>query len=215
MTRMDAVRAVDEGTRHTVLLIEDHAAVRDGLRLLLERGGISVVGATGDPARGLALAHDRRPDVIILDLDLGDDDGTRWLTQLQAATPGARILIYTAAEEAGVLESALHGEVAGLALKACSAVELVEAVNAVAAGRRYLDPRVAAILRDAPGADLSPREKEVLALLAAGLTGEQVAQRLVLSPETVRTHVRKAMTKLEADTRTQAVARALRESLIA
>lgn len=199
----------------TVLLVDDHAAVREGLGMLLDRAGLGVVGATGDPVRAIELAAGRRPDVIVLDLHLGVDDGRRWLDALRAAAPDAAILVYTAAEEPGVLESVLNGEVAGLALKACSSVELVEAVNAVAAGRRYLDPRLAAILRDAPGADLSPREREVLALLAAGLTGEQVARRLVLSPETVRTHVRNAMRKLEAPTRARAVVLALKSGRIA
>jgi DNA-binding NarL/FixJ family response regulator len=198
-----------------VLLVEDHAAVREGLALLLSRAGQVVVGSTGEVGHGLALAAARKPRVIVLDLDLGDEHGLAWLDRLQAAAPEARILIYTAAEEPGVLEAALAGGAAGVALKACSGAELVEAVRAVADGRRYLDPRLTEILRESVGNDLSPREKQVLELLAAGLTGEQVADRLFLSPETVRTHVRNAMRKLGAPTRARAVVLALTTGRIA
>lgn len=203
-----------EHDRSSVVIIDDHAALRDGLGMVLQRAGFSVVGTTGDPERGLTLAESRRPDVIVLDLDLDGQDGMAWLDRFRSATPESRILIYTAAAEPGVLEAAAGVDAAGIALKACSSAELVEAVRAVADGRRYLDVRLSEILRDSVGDDLSRRERQILGLLAAGLTGEQAAARLFVSPETVRTHVRNAMRKLGAQTRARAIVLALKNGRI-
>jgi DNA-binding NarL/FixJ family response regulator len=204
----------DEHFRSSVVIIDDHAALRDGLGMLLQRAGFAVVGTTGDPERALGLARSRRPDVIVLDLDLDGEDGMAWLDRYRSACPESRILIYTAAAEPGVLEAAADLDAAGIALKACSSAEFVEAVRAVADGRRYLDVRITEILRDGVGDDLSRRERQILGLLAAGLTGEQAAERLFVSPETVRTHVRNAMRKLGAKTRARAIVLALKNGRI-
>jgi len=135
------------------------------------------------------------------------------------AAPGTAILLYTGYGDQAMLTEALDVGVAGFVLKEAPLDDLVRAVKAVAAGSTYVDPVLAGTLavssvgRTIPS--LTQRERDVLRLLADGLSNEEIGKRLFVSAETVRTHVRKAMEKLDADTRTAAVARALRERLIA
>jgi DNA-binding NarL/FixJ family response regulator len=202
--------------REKVLLIDAHGATRHGLSLLLMRAEFSVVGSTGDARRGVALAAARRPHVIVLDpdIDLLDEPEAEWLTRLRVAAPGVRILLHTSEHQLIALREHLTARVEGLVLTTCSVDQFVGAIRAVAKGHEYVDPRAVGLVRDTPGDDLSTREREVLALLAVGLTGELAATALFLSPETVRTHLRNAMRKLGAPTRVRAVVVALEAGLI-
>ena len=158
------------------------------------------------------------PDLALVDIRLGDDDGIDLTRRLLDGDPQRRIMLYTGSSDEELLFSGLDSGAHGYALKDGSPRELVEALGQVARGGSYVDPR----LRPAPLSrrsterlpTLSNREREVLDLLAEGLTGEQVAARLVLSAETIKTHIRNAMTKLEANTRVHAIAIALREGFI-
>ena len=201
-----------------LVLVEDHPALREGLELLLDREGCDVVGAAGSAAEGEALVRERDPDVSLVDIRLGEESGIELTRRLIDADPGRRVMLYTGSSDVELLISGLDSGAAGYALKDGTPRELVLALNTVARGGTYVDPRLrpALLSRQATQRlpNLSPREREIMHLLAQGLTGEQVAERLVLSAETVKTHIRNAMGKLEASTRVHAVAIALREGLI-
>jgi DNA-binding NarL/FixJ family response regulator len=201
-----------------LVLVEDHEALREGLELLLGREGCEVVGTAGSVDEGQELITRTEPDVAVVDIRLGDESGIDLTRRLLDANPDQRVVLYTGESDSEVLFDGLDSGARGYALKEGSPRELVGALQTVADGGTYVDPRLrpALLSRQAtqrlPG--LSPREREIMDLLAQGLTGEQVAERLVLSSETVKTHIRNAMTKLEASTRVHAVAIALREGFI-
>ena len=201
-----------------LVLIEDHAALREGLELLLGRDGCEVVGAAGTAAEGQRLVQDLAPDVALVDIRLGDDDGIDLTRRLLAQDAERRIVLYTGSSDEDLLFDGLDSGAQGYALKDGSPSELVEALALVAGGGTYVDPRLRPALLSRRSTErlpsLSNREREVLDMLAQGLNGEQVADRLFLSAETIKTHVRNAMNKLEAHTRVHAIAIALREGYI-
>jgi DNA-binding NarL/FixJ family response regulator len=201
-----------------LVLIEDHQALREGLELLLGREGCEVVGTAGTAAEGKALVEALAPDVALVDIRLGEDDGIELTRELLDTDPERRIVLYTGSADEELLFSGLDSGARGYALKDGSVSELVGALETIAAGGSYVDPRLRPALLSRRSTErlptLSNREREVLDLLAQGLTGEGVAERLVLSSETIKTHIRNAMTKLEANTRVHAIAIALREGYI-
>jgi DNA-binding NarL/FixJ family response regulator len=201
-----------------LVLIEDHQALREGLELLLGREGCDVVGAAGTATEGQQLVEELAPDVSLVDIRLGDDDGIDLTRRLLGADPERRIVLYTGSSDEELLFSGLDSGARGYALKDGSPRELVDALALVADGGSYVDPRLRPALLSRRSTErlpsLSNREREILDLLAQGLTGEQVAERLFLSAETVKTHIRNAMSKLEASTRVHAIAIALREGYI-
>ena len=200
-----------------LVLIEDHQALREGLELLLGREGCEVVGHRRHGRRGPPLVEELAPDVAIVDIRLGDDDGIALTRGLLDDDPQRRSPLHRLLRRGPAVQRARLRR-AGYALKDGSPRELVEALDAGRRGGSYVDPRLGRrCSRAAPPSgcpSLSNREREVLDLLAQGLTGEQVAERLVLSAETIKTHIRNAMTKLEAHTRVHAIAIALREGYI-
>jgi DNA-binding NarL/FixJ family response regulator len=202
----------------SLVLIEDHQALREGLELLLSREGLEVVGTAGSAGEGRELVERHSPDVALVDIRLGEDSGIDLTRDLLDADPERRVVLYTGSSDVELLISGLDSGARGYALKEGSPVELVDALMAVAEGGTYVDPRLRPALLSRRSTEqlptLSNREREVLDLLAQGLTGEGVAERLVLSSETVKTHIRNAMTKLEANTRVHAIAIALREGYI-
>jgi DNA-binding NarL/FixJ family response regulator len=201
-----------------LVLIEDHQALREGLELLLDRQGCQVVGTAGDASQGRALIERLQPDVSLVDIRLGEDSGIRLTAELIDADPDRRIVLYTGSSDIDLLFSGLDSGARGYALKEGTPSELTTALTTVAEGGTYVDPRLhpALLSRRATQTQksLSKREREIVDLLAQGLTGEQVAERLFLSPETIKTHIRNAMGKLEANTRVHAIAIALREGFI-
>jgi len=201
-----------------LVLIEDHQALREGLELLLDRQGCQVVGTAGDAAHGRTLIERLDPDVALVDIRLGEDSGIRLTADLIDADPDRRIVLYTGSSDIDLLFSGLDSGARGYALKEGTPSELSTALTTVAEGGTYVDPRLhpALLSRRATQTQksLSKREREIMDLLAQGLTGEQVAEKLFLSPETIKTHIRNAMAKLEANTRVHAIAIALREGFI-
>jgi DNA-binding NarL/FixJ family response regulator len=201
-----------------LVLIEDHQALREGLELLLDRAGIEVAGAAGTAEEGRRLIERHDPDVALIDIQLGDSSGIELTAQLIDADPDRRIVLYTGSNEIDLLISGLDSGARGYALKEGTQSELRTAIETVAEGGTYVDPRLhpALLSRKATQTQkaLSKREREIMDLLAQGLTGEQVAEKLFLSPETIKTHIRNAMNKLEAHTRVHAIAIALREGFI-
>ena len=201
-----------------LVLVEDHQALREGLELLLGRDGIEVLGTAGTAAEGRKLVEELKPDVALIDIRLGDESGIELTAQLIDADPERRVVLYTGSSDVELLISGLDSGARGYALKEGTPSELTAALNTVAEGGTYVDPRLRPALLSRRATQrmpsLSKREREIMDLLAQGLTGEQVADKLVLSSETVKTHIRNAMAKLEASTRVHAIAIALREGYI-
>lgn len=194
-----------------VIVVDDHLAMRKGVELLLRQAGLRVVGVASRLEEARSLVERRRHDVALIDIHLGNENTIGLVADALRRDPNAAIVLYTGftGPSAG-LEEAVRVGARGFVLKSSPAERLIDAVRAVAGGGTYVDPDLAAALT--ADADLSrlrilsPREREILSLLADGMTGETIALTLFLSPETVRTHVRNATTKLGAKTRVQAVA---------
>ena len=205
-------------TSLNVVIVDDHVALRRGMELLLRRNGHHVVGAAGDAESAESLIMRRRPDVALIDLALPRESGAELTRRLLQADPDLRIVLYTGTTDERQLLEGLDAGAAGFALKSGDPEELEEAIRTVAEGRDWLDPRLKPLLARRNGNGhahvLSPREREILGLLSTGLSGEEAAKQLFLSSETVRTHVRNAMTKLGATTRVHAVALALKRGEI-
>jgi DNA-binding NarL/FixJ family response regulator len=211
----EAEKAIERGTEQVrVLVVDDHAAVREGVKMILARDReIAVIGESSNGDAAIEMAERRRPDVRMRGMD--GFEATRRIT---AAHPGMAVILYTAFGERGLLAEGLDCGARGYVLKDAPPDDIVRAVKRVAEGGAYVDPTLASELVSPKATErlpaLSTREREILGLLANGFSNPEIASRLFISPETVRTHVRNAMTKLEADTRTQAVALALRYALI-
>ena len=207
-----------EETNVTVVIVEDHVALRRGLELLLRGSECRVIGSAGDAAAAEPLIQRRRPDVAIIDINLPDGNGVELTRKLIADNGDLGVLLYTGVDDREVLTEALDCGARGFAMKAGAPEELRAAIRTVARGDSYVDKRIRPMLLERSTTErigvLSPHEREVLDLLAKGLTGEDAAIQLSLSPETIRTHVRNAMDKLEANTRVHAVAIALRQGEI-
>jgi len=209
---------VVDGGPIRVAFVEDHEAVRTSIQTMLGRHGCVVTASEGTAAEGYEAIVAQPPDVAILDVELPDESGPALARRLLARLPDLRILLYTGAQDHALLAEALEVGVLGFALKAGSLAELREAVHSVAAGKTYVDARLrSTILSQATTEHISvltKREREVLELLARGLSGEEAAKELFLSPETIRVHVRNAMRKLEAHTRVHAVVIAIQQGAI-
>jgi DNA-binding NarL/FixJ family response regulator len=202
----------------TCVVADDHPAMLASVADLLARSGFDVRGRARDGAEALALIETERPHVALVDVRMPRMSGIEVAQRAAVTTPDTSIIFYTAHGDRALLSEALDVGARGFVLKEAPLVDLVRAVERVAAGDAYVDPVLAGVLVNSHLTDREPsltqRERETLRLLADGLSNEEIGKRLHISPETVRTHVRKAMSKLEADTRTQAVATALRQSII-
>jgi DNA-binding NarL/FixJ family response regulator len=199
------------------LIVDDHEVVREGLRLSLSRAAhIRVIGEASDGASAVELAQRRKPDVVIMDVRMPGMDGLEATKLLTASVPDAKVLIFTAYSEKSLLSRGLESGATGYILKEAPHQTLVRAIEKVATGEGYVDPALMpAFLAGKDREDmLTAREREILQLLADGMSNADVAGKLFISQETVKSHVRHILTKLEADTRTHAVAIALRDAII-
>jgi DNA-binding NarL/FixJ family response regulator len=199
-------------------IIEDHPALRQGLELLLKQEGCVIVGTAGSVAEGFELVVATDPDVTVVDVGLGPDSGIDLTRRLVAQRADRRVVLYTGSSDVDLLLDGLDSGARGYALKEGDPDELMEAIQVVSAGGSYVDPRLRPALLSSNAIQrqpaLSGREREIIQLLAGGRTGEEVAEYLVLSAETVKTHIRNAMAKLEARNRVHAIAIALRSGQI-
>jgi NarL family two-component system response regulator LiaR len=202
-----------------VLICDDHAVVRQGLRTYLElQQDIEVVGEAADGQAAIDAARRTAPDVILLDLAMPDRDGLGALPQLKDL---GRVIVLTSFGEDDRLFAALRGGAVGFLLKDTEPPELVRAIRTAHAGQSPLSPAVAARVIDQlaqagrPRAidQLTPREREVLRLLAVGLSNKRIAVELGVAEKTVKTHVGHVLAKLELSDRTQAALYAVREGL--
>jgi DNA-binding NarL/FixJ family response regulator len=200
----------------TCLIVDDHEVVREGLRLSLSRApNIRVIGEAADGKSAVALAERRRPDIVIMDVRMPEMDGLEATKVLAERNPDIPVLIFTAYSERSLLSRGLDSGAKGYILKEAPHQTLVRAIEKVSAGDVYVDPALMPAFLPGKGDDmLTAREREILQLLADGMSNADVAAKLFISQETVKSHVRHILTKLEADTRTHAVAIALREAII-
>jgi DNA-binding NarL/FixJ family response regulator len=203
-----------------VLVVDDDALMRAGVWAVLgsdER--IAVAGEAGDGAEAIERAAALAPDVVLMDVRMPRLDGIAATRELLAVAPGARVLILTTFEQDDYVFGALRAGASGFLLKRARPEELIAAVHAVAAGDSLLSPSVTRTVierlaatdagRDAPDAaaiaELTPREREVLELLARGLSNAEIAAALVIEESTAKTHVKRVLTKLRLRDRVQAV----------
>ena len=201
----------------TTLIVDDHEVVREGLRLSLSRAPhIRVVGEAADGASAVELAERRKPDVVIMDVRMPGMDGLEATKALSEKLPDVAVLIFTAFSERSLLSRGLESGAKGYILKEAPHETLVRAIEKVAGGESFIDPALMPAFLTGKDREemLTAREREILQLLADGMSNSDVAAKLFISQETVKSHVRHILAKLEADTRTHAVAIALREAII-
>jgi DNA-binding NarL/FixJ family response regulator len=201
-----------------VLVADDQRVVREGLVLLLGLiDDLEVVGAAGDGGEAVALAVEHEADVVLMDLRMPGTDGVAATRELAARRPTTRVLILTTYADDASVFPALQAGARGYLTKDTGAEALAAAIRAVHAGGVHLDPEVQARLLSAasgaPPDELTPREAEVLALIAEGLSNAEIAERLVVSLATVKTHVNRIFAKTGVRDRAQAVRYAYREGL--
>ena len=196
-----------------LVLIDDHEALRGGLEVLLKSHGMDVVGTAGNMAAGLDLLEHVDPDVALIDIGLPDGDGIALTRALLERRPDLAVVLYTGDADAELLYEGLDSGARGYALKAGSMDELLAAIRQVADGGSYVDPRLDRILLSpratARVPQLSPREREIMHLMAEGHTADQISAEVTVSVETVRTHVRNVIRNLQARNRVHAIAIAL------
>lgn len=205
-----------------VYVVDDHALMRDGLRAVLEDAGHRVVGEAEHPTPALADLQRLLPAVLLLDLNLGERSGLELLEQVQQRKLPVRTVVLTMSAQARHVADALRLGAVGYVLKGAPASEVLRAIDAVLAGRRYLGPEAAELavqgLTASPDASalasLSVREQQVLLLVVRGHTSAAIAEALNLSPKTVDSYRSRLMTKLGVDDLTGLVRLAIREGLI-
>lgn len=212
-----------------VLLVDDQALLRQAFRTLLETADdITVVGEAGDGREAVRLTRELRPDVVVMDIRMPDQDGLAATAEICADPElrDSRILVLTTYETDEYVAQALRAGASGFIGKGIDAEDLLEAVRTIADGETLLSPaatrslvsRFLATPNDEPPLTdqldvLTPREREIVALVATGLSNQEIAEQMVVSPYTVRAHVQRAMTKLHARDRAQLVVIAYRTGL--
>ncbi len=202
-----------------LLLCDDHEMVRAGLRSFLElQPGMEVVGEAGTAEQALALVPRTAPDIVVLDLVLPGLSGLEALRRLRADHPDVKVVVLTSFGGEQAVLSAVRAGAAGYLLKDVGPRELADALRSVAAGGSMLHPQVAATVMRSMAAEqrdpLTPRETEVLKLIARGLTNRLIARELALSEKTVKAHVSAVLLKLGVADRTQAALHAVRAGLV-
>jgi len=197
------------------LVADDHPALVAAVSDFLESHGFEVVGQARDGLAAVASAQETKPDIALVDYRMPHLEGAELLAQLHEQAPEMLIAVYTADSDQSIVAVAFEAGAHALILKDAPLTDLVTALESIRSGRRYVDPALARVALGAKSGrpNLTPREAEVLAHVADGLSQEEIGRRLSISPETVRTHVRKACERLNARTRTHAVATALRLGL--
>jgi two-component system nitrate/nitrite response regulator NarL len=209
-----------------ILIIDDHAVVRAGLRMLIDQNpAMKVVGVAGNRSEALALAASEQPNMIILDILLGDEDGLTFLPELREVTRNARVLVLTGLRSSESQRRAIRAGAMGIVLKEHAAEVLIKAINKVHQGEVWLDRSMMGAVLDemtqAPEIDpegariasLTDREREVIALIAEGLRNKQIAQRLFISETTVTHHLSSVFSKLDVSDRLELIIYAFRHGL--
>ncbi len=204
-----------------VMLVDDHMMVRRGLAIFLQvSDNLELVGEADSGEEAIALCARLLPDVILMDMVMPDMDGVTATRLIRQQFPTVQVIALTSFKEAGLVQSALQAGAIGYLLKDISADELARAIRSAHAGQTTLASEVtqglvqAATRPTEPGADLTEREHEVLKLLVEGLNNTEIAEKLVVSPSTIKSHVSNILAKLDVTSRTEAAALAVRHHLV-
>ena len=210
-----------------VLIVDAQALFRRGLREHLEASGLDVVGEAEDAAGAVALSAETEPDVVLMDISTPGGSGIDATRKVRVAAPRARVLMMTVSAEEELIVDAIMAGACGCLLKDSEGDQILAAIAAAAAGESALSPRIASALIERvrehelpPGSSaadrptLTSREREVLSLIVEGKENNEIAAELVISSETVKTHVSTVLEKLEADNRVQAAVKAVRAGLV-
>lgn len=202
---------------HKLLIIDDHPIVREGLKAFLGlQTDLEVVGEAGTAPEGLELARTLAPQLILLDVQLPDGTGLSILTDLLALNPKPRVLVLTSFADEAYIREAMRKGASGFLLKHAGPKVLLDNVRAALRGEMPLDPSAVTVLArpdDDPLQGLTPRERDVLELMAAGLSNAQIAARLTIAEKTVKTHATSLFAKLGVRDRTQAALYAKKRGL--
>jgi two-component system, NarL family, response regulator NreC len=206
-----------------VVIVDDHAVVRTGLRLLLDgQEDIETVGEAGTAREAVFEVRARKPDIVLMDVGLPDRSGIEATPDVLKEAPEAKVLVLSMEDDPSYVRSAFSAGESGYVLKETADAELVTALRQVAAGERYVDPTLGARMAaaDAEAAaraetdPLSDREREVLRLLALGHTNQEIAKALYISVRTAETHRAHIMQKLRLNTRAELVRYALAQGVL-
>lgn len=203
----------------TCVVADDHPPIIDAVARFLAAAGIEVVATARDGEEALAAVAEHQPQVCLADVKMPRLDGLQLAQRVSAASSTTAVLLYSGVSDPALVSDALDAGALGFALKDAPLDDIIRAIQSVARGDLYVDPVLAATLAVNRRGDerraLSAREREVLRMLAEGGSYAEIGSALFLSPDTVRAHAQRAMTKLGARTRTQAVAVAMRQAMIA
>jgi two-component system, NarL family, response regulator LiaR len=207
----------------TVLIVDDHAVVRQGLRTFLDlQPDIKVVGEAADGTEALAQAQALLPDIILMDLVMPNQDGVSATRAITSAVPSSKVLVLTSFSEDEKVFASIKAGAHGYLMKDVLPPELVKAIRTVYRGEAQLHPEIARKLMNefstpvptAPKHDLTERELDVLRLIAQGKSNKEIAEDLILSEKTVKTHVSNILQKLHLSDRTQAAVYALKQKIV-
>ena len=205
-----------------VLLADDHMMVREGIHQLLElEDNISVVGEAGDGIECIDAIYKLRPDVVILDINMPKMDGLSVLKKIRESNIGCKVIVLTFYNEIGIVQDAVKSGANGYILKEADSTLLVKAINIVTTGERYIQPSIAAMLRQSKIIEqqnraeaLTKRELEIIKLLVGGLYNKEIADYLNISEKTVKNHISSIFRKINVSDRTQAAVYAIKNNLV-
>lgn len=212
-----------------VLIVDDHALFRRGLQMVLEQeADIEVIGEAADGAEAVAKAQELMPDVVLMDVRMPKRSGIEATHEIRDLLPHAKILMLTISDEEADLYDAIKAGASGYLLKEISIEEVADAIRSVWAGQSRISPSMASKLlnefaamskrtderKEVPAPRLTDREMEVLRLVAEGLNNRDIGQRLFISENTVKNHIRNILEKLHLHSRMEAVVYAVREKMI-
>ncbi len=204
-----------------IMLVDDHAMVRRGLATFLKVfDDLELVGEAARGAAAIQLCAHLQPDVVLMDMMMPDMDGAATTRAIRQQWPHVQVIVLTSFTDEDLVQRALEAGAIGYLFKDVSAYELAQAIRAAHAGQGTLSPAALQILiqtanqASVPGDDLTVREREVLACMATGLNNTEIAEKLTVSPSTIKSHVSNILSKLAVASRTEAVVMALRQRLI-
>src|SRR6187551_645223 len=199
-----------------VVLCDDHEIVREAIKArMADSNVLDIVGEAGNGRDVVDVVKDLEPDVLIIDVELPKRDGIEATKEVLKVRPRTKVIIFTAHAQPDLLTLALRAGASGYVLKSAPSEDIARAIEVVAGGGTFVGTELGQGAGEVEKLlELTPREREILELLAEGLRVKQIADRLSLSPATVHTHVRNAIARMEVDTRTEAVALAVRFSYL-
>src|SRR4051812_4176716 len=203
----------------TCLVVDDHSVLREGLAILFgDADDLELVGTVTSGEEAIEAVRELQPEIVLMDVRLPGIDGVSTVKRIHQVAPSVQFVIFSAYGDKRLLSDAIAAGARGYVMKGSPPADLLRAIRTVAGGKAFVDPSLspALLMNDGTPAEqpLSEREREILQLLAEGFHTEEVARRIGLSVETVKSDTKRVITKLQADTRTHAVAIALRQAII-